>query len=395
MEFIYRLYGILHQKAKGLLGRSCLSAGQFRLNSIKTGDNLANCVGLWLKFIEHSTIRNKDYAGLHYAGFIAENSEWCLPSWIWTNAAIVRLFCNINEVDKAISLAEILCSFQQDCGGWIVRNDYDSKGAVPMLAPNDSAYIANNAFLSLYETTKDIHYLEIAEQCADWIIETSRPDGLVYTGYNMRDQKWDKDNVIVDTGFTAGLFAKLVEITDKDRYKEFLEKFVYRYIELFYMEGENGFCTSISKHNQHQGGMFARGQAWALEGLIPSYKILKDDTIKNVIDDTVDNLLKQQLPNGGWSYNLTRKLMGEDCKAVPVIAKNMMDWYAITGDKQIVESVKKALKWCCKHTCVAGEAIGGIFSYSVEGGIVKDLYTSCAFVYASAYAIQLNKQLEK
>ena len=395
-ELKYRLYGLIHYLAKKMLGRSKLTASSiFSLSSVKSGIDVSNAKSLWETFIKASVIPDGlDYVGALYAGYIGEAKVWCLPSWIWTNAATIRMYCVTGKISAAEKLAEHLAGYQQESGGWIVRNDYDEHGAIPVLAPNDSAYIANNAFISLYLVTKEPRYLEIAEKCADWIIETARPDGLVYTGYNMRDRVWDENVVIVDTGFTAGLFAKLVDITGEELYKQFLDRFVQRYMELFYMEDKKGFCTSIGKQNQHQGGMFARGQAWALEGLIPAYTVLKDNAIKKVIDKTVENLLAQQLKNGGWSYNLTRKMMGEDCKAVSVIAKDLMDWYTVTGDERIVESARKALNWCCKHTCVEGEAIGGIFSYSVEGGIVKDLYTSCAFVYASAYAVELTKQVE-
>lgn len=394
MELIYRLYGLTHQLAKIAVGKSVLKGGYLFPKRIKKGEDI-EFVSAWNRFVMHSLISgDNQFSGTHYAGYIAESSEWCLPSWIWTNAAIVRLWCKTGEIDKAKCLINRLISYQQESGGWIVRNDYDLKGAIPMLAPNDSAYIANNAFITLYEMTKDIRYLNIAKHCADWIIETARPDGLVYTGYNMRDMKWNEDNVIVDTGFTAGLFAKLVEISCNQRYEDFLKKFVDRYIELFYIPERKGFCTSIGKQGQHQGGMFARGQAWALEGLIPAYMVLKDERIKKIVNETVDNLLKQQLRNGGWPYNLTRKLMGEDCKAVSVIAKVMMDWYAITKDNRIKGSAERALQWCRKHTAKDGEARGGIFSYSVEGGIVKDLYTSCAFVYATAYAIELDSLLK-
>ena len=392
MELFYRIYGLMHLLAKTILGRSALKSGRHVPRRINKGIRQANCKSTWHEFIFHSIIAEEDsFSGFHFAGYIAESSEWCLPSWIWTNAAIVRLWCEIGEIEKAKNLASKLSSYQQVCGGWIVRNDYDARGAIPTLAPNDSAYIANNAFITLYETTKDEQYLKVAKHCADWIIETARPDGLVYTGYNTRDEKWDKDNVIVDTGFTAGLFAKLVELTGDRRYEDFLKRFVVRYIELFYMPDKRGFCTCIGKQNQHQGGMFARGQAWALEGLIPAYRVLKDERIKIVIQETIDNLLKQQLRNGGWSYNLTRKMMGEDCKAVSVIAKDMLDWYAYSKDARIIKCAGKALQWCCEHTATASEAKGGIFSYSVEGGIVKDLYTSCAFVYASAYALELKE----
>ena len=337
----------------------------------------------------------QEHEGTLYAGYIGETQEWCLPSWIWTNAATVRMYCTTNKVEDAKALADKLAAQQQDCGGWIVRNDYDKQGAIPMLAPNDSAYMANNAFVELYLATKETKYLDIARKCADWIIETARPDGIVYTGYNMRDEKWDKSCVIVDTGFTGGLFSRLYEITYEEKYLNFLKRFADRYIELFYIPSAHGFCTSIDKNNHHQGGMFGRGQAWALEGLIPAYKVLKDNKIKMVIDATIDNLIKVQCKNGGWAYNLTKPLMGEDCKAVSVIAKDMMEWYAFTKDMRIRRSAERALDWCCKHTAIEGEAKGGIFSFCMEGAIVQNLYTSCAFVYASAYAIELEQMLKQ
>ena len=396
-EFKYRLYGFMHHTAKKILGRSNLSVGNIlSSSSIKRGVYPADASTLWDIFIQSAEIPSGlEHAGTLYAGYIGESQEWCLPSWIWTNAATVRAYCSNTSIEKAKVLADKLAEQQQECGGWIVRNDYDKQGAIPMLAPNDSAYMANNAFVELYLATKETKYLDIARKCADWIIKTARPDGIVYTGYNMRDEKWDKSCVIVDTGFTGGLFSRLYEITHEEKYHNFLKRFVDNYIELFYIPSAHGFCTSIDKKNHQQGGMFGRGQAWALEGLIPAYKVLKDKKIKMVIDATIDNLIKVQCKNGGWAYNLTKPLMGEDCKAVSVIAKDMMEWYAITKDMRIRRSAEHALEWCRKHTAIEGEAKGGIFSFCMEGAIVQNLYTSCAFVYASAYAIELEQMLKQ
>ena len=60
--------------------------------------------------------------------------------------------------------------------------------------------------------------------------------------------------------------------------------------------------------------MFARGQAWALEGLIPAYRVLKNKELYDVINDTVDMLIQSQSECGAWHYNLTKPLMGFDCK---------------------------------------------------------------------------------
>ena len=395
-DFKYRLYCYFHRAAKILLKLDSLTSGNLLLmSSLKLGTKIDYAEDLWSRFIRKSVISAGNFYGMHYAGYIAESKEWCLSSWIWTNAAIVRHYCLDGDINKARTLAGNLSEFQQECGGWVVRNDYDKLGPIPMLAPNDSAYIANNAFLTLYEKTEDQMYLDTACRCADWIIDTARPDGMVYLGFNMRDHVWEKKCVIVDVGFTGGLFARLYEITNNDKYLLFLKKFINRYIDLFYKSSNNGFCTSVDKNNRQQGGMFGRGQAWALEGLIPAYKVLKDERIRNIIQSTINNLIRLQNLNGAWAYNLSKPLMGEDCKAVSLIAKNMMDWYFIVKDERIRICASKALDWCCKHTLIEGDAAGGIFSFCMEGAIVQKLYTSCAFVYSSVYAMELCKMLKQ
>jgi rhamnogalacturonyl hydrolase YesR len=354
-------------------------------------------VNYWESFVAFSVIpdgfRN---SGLHYAGYIADRiNQWCLPSWIWTNASIVRLYCKTGDIVNAKRIAGLLIEQQQDCGGWLVRFDYSSEGAIPTLAPNDSAYIANNAFLELYKVTHDFDYLRAAIKCADWIIETARPDGIVWSGYDLKHDVWIKEHNIVDIGFTAALFANLYEVTYEMKYRVFLEKFVTQYIRLFYKPKSLGFATSLNEFDEQFGGMFARGQAWALEGLIPAFRVLNTEEIKNVIVETIKNLLSKQLQNGGWAYNFTQPFLGEDCKAVSVIAKNLLEWNQFEPNPMIIISARKALIWCQKRTSNRGEHMGGIFSYNMEGAIVHNLYTQTAFVYSSSYAIELYINLKK
>lgn len=389
-DLIYRSYGFVHLLAKRLLGRKLLGVTPGVHLSFKKKYNKGNCTELWKSFILNSVIPDSLF---HYAGYIEDLHEWTLPSWIWTNASIVRTMLMFDR-DKAILLADALLRKQQECGGWIVRNDYDKNGPIPVLAPNDSAYIANNAMLESFLCTKDDKYLNSALKCADWIIDSSRKDGLVYTGYNTRDSIWDKKCIIVDTGFTAGLFARLYSITNNIRYRNYLEHFVNRYVELFFIPEKNGFCTSIDSMDRQQGGVFGRGQSWALEGLIPSYEVLKSEHLKNIIDRTVRNLISIQASDGGWDYNFMSPMMGQDCKGISVIARCLLEWYRITGNRDCMICADKAIHWCESHTQADGDAQGGIFSYSVEGGIVKNLYSSCAFVYASAYAIEVKTILD-
>lgn len=361
-----------------------------KTSNSKIGCTVTEAQSYWKQFIETSAIpvgyRNE---GIHYAGYIKECAAWCLPSWIWTNAAIVRYYCAVNEIEEAKALGNLIISQQQKCGGWIVRNDYSKDGVTPQLAPNDSCYIALNCCMELYRVTKDVAYLDSAIRCADWCIEGARPDGLVYFGFDTKKQEWVKDRNIVDTGFTAGLFARLYEVTGEEKYRSFLEKFVDSYIKVFYMPEHKCFATAIDGNDHQKGGAFGRGQAWALEGLIPAYKVLLNKEVETVVNDTISTLLDTQLKNGGWSYNLLKPLMGEDCKATSLLAKSILEWNKIKPDKRYEESARKAVDWCAAHTETKGEAAGGIFSYTVEGAVVHHMYTSTAFVYGSSYALEV------
>lgn len=354
-----------------------------------------NATKLWMEFVENSEIpQGYRNGGLHYAGYILDCEEWCLPSWIWTNAALVRMYCRIGELDKARIIVDKIIELQQDCGGWIVRNDYDSEGAVPVLAPNDSAYTANNACLEFYLSTREQKYLDSTVKCAEWIIDTAREDGMVYVGYDIKRKHWQKKHNIVDVGFTAGLFARLYECTKEEKYLAFLKRFTDKFIKLFYIPSSNGFATSLDAEDKQLGGMFGRGQAWALEGLIPASRVLKDENVTAVVQSTINNLIKVQDKQGGWVYNISRPLMGLDCKATSIIACSLMDWYSDHKEQVSLKvASEKAYKWCVNHTLPEGRGKGGIYSYSTEGAIVHHLYTWTAFVYGSSYAIELKQIL--
>jgi len=368
-----------------------------KCNERQLGTKESEAEKLWMEFVYNSEIP-KEYrnGSLHYAGYILDCEEWCLPSWVWTNAALVRMYCRLGRDNEAKIIADKLIELQQECGGWIVRNDYDSEGAVPILAPNDSAYAANNSSLELYLATREEKYLNSAVRCAEWIMKTAREDGMVYVGYDTKRNYWQVKHNIVDVGFTAGLFARLYETTNNGRYLEFLKRFTEKYIDLFYIPSQNGFATSLDGNDKQLGGMFGRGQAWALEGLIPACRVLKDDKVNAVVQKVIDNLLEVQDKTGGWAYNLSRPLMGIDCKATSIIACSLMNWYKDHPEQiELKRAAQRAYGWCLAHTLPEGKGKGGIYSYTTEGAIVHHLYTWTAFVYGSSYAVELKRLISE
>ena len=369
--------------------RSFKLAPSFNCYSVNEEDIMEK----WSRFISRSRIPpGYSNTGLCHGGFILNRSNgWCLPSWIWTNGAVVRHYLH-EDAAMAKVIAERLYSLQLDCGGWCVRFDYDQDGEVPIIAPNDSAYIANHAMLGMYRQTREQKWLKSAVRCANWIIETSREDGLVWTGKNKSTGIWDTNKIIVDIGFCAGLFGELYELTKEQDYLDFGIKFCDRYIDLFFDDTKGLFVTSINGLNERQGGYFARGQAWAFEGLLPIFRHTNDIRIRQVLDRCFSTMLKNQRKDGSWHYNLSKKYLGTDCKGTPVIAKALLEYANLTNNPS-KEWAERALSWCKSNTVENSDASGGIFSYSMEGAIVHTHYSSTALVYSTIYALELQRLL--
>lgn len=350
----------------------------------------------WLDFLRNSHIpRGFKNEGFHFGGYLGSGyEEWCLPSWIWTSARMVSTNFLLGHDERALVLCNKFLSTQQSDGSWIVRDDYIEGKPSGIKAPNDSAYIANHALLTGYLKTGKEVYLESAIRCADWIMSITRNDGLVSTGFDTQNQKWLNDFIIVDTGFTLGLFAKIYEITQSEKYREYLIRFTESFVKYF-LKNNGFFSTSIDSAYRHVGGSFARGQAWALEGLIASYRVNSNPSVFNVIKKCINVILREQHRSGGWSYNFERKLLGDDGKAVPVISRVLMDYYDISKDENVLFCVKKAMNWCARHTRKTGAGRGGIFTFSMEGGVVHHNYSSMAFVYSSSYALEVSYLLKE
>ena len=300
--------------------------------ALKIKAPLARCFGVsdelaesvWLEFVASSIIpdgyRN---AGYYYAGsHLRLSPNWCLPSWIWTSAAACRLWLQGGlDERRGLELANLFLRDQLPEGGWVVRNDFSDHSAIPVVAPNDSAYIATHAMLPAYAVSQDKRFLDSAQNCAEWVIESARQDGLVWTGKNRDTGSWNTDRIIVDTGFTLSLFADLLRYREDQKYYGFIEKFSDSFVDKFFDPTTGGFCTSVSSDGERFGGRFARGQAWALEGLISAYTVTKSERINMVIQKVISGLVRSQARDGGWPYNLDRPYLGQDCKGTAVLAK--------------------------------------------------------------------------
>jgi len=401
-------------------GKSCAINGQsFCNNLLFKGDNIVEgCAELpisksysgkaaygkkdkdfkkiWLNTILNAKVEpGWNNSGLYLTAYTKENKQWCLSNWIWTSAAISRVLSQCDHIHEAVDIADEFLKRQSIDGYWVVRYDFVDGHLNRLAAPNDSAYIARNALLTAYHNTGEIKYLESAEKCARWIINTACADGMVMFGYNVDSGKWITNRNIVDIGFTADLFAELFSITGNETYMEFMSSFINSYINAFYDSTKGLFGTHINADKRMNGGYFSRGQAWAMEGLIPVYLVTKDKALFELLETVTKTIAEHQKKDGGWYCNFqrARSLMGEDCKGVSVIAFNLLRWAAYSKHPEIlINASKRALKWCEKHTDLQ---IGTILSFSCNGAIAHSPNTSTGMLYANAYAIELQQLLSK
>lgn len=351
------------------------------------------------RFIESAKISKQwKYGGLYHAGFCLEKKQYILPSWIWINGKIISYLFNTAQTKKAIKLADHLLKLQLKSGGWLVRYDYGKldNDVSPIIAPNDSAYCSNHGLLSAFKFSGEKKYLSASEKCASWIMSEGHTNNLIMYGYDPINNKWNKSLNIIDIGFSADLFCSLYSITGDNKYISFAKKFLFKFISTFY-RGNGIFYTSIINDNTRSKGIFSRGLAWALEGMIPYYELTRDPYIGEIIDSTVNFLLKKQHRLGGWLYNLRSGPVGYfsgfDNKGIPVIANSLYRWKKSKPERsvQIDNAVKASIFWCFKHVRHHKLGVGGIFSNNLEGGVVHSPNTEVAFVYSNCYLYDLIK----
>lgn len=355
--------------------------------------DLKQAYQLWQHFMLRARIpdgwRN---AGLYHACFDLTHNQWSAPDWCWTNAALVPWFCRANLHLEAKILCDKLLALQLPEGGWIVRSGHEGGEVYEIVAPNDSAYLCDHALLSWFEYSGDERYLQAALHCADWIMHQASRDFLPYLGYNQQKQQWMTHANIVDIGFTSSLFCHLFRLLHKEEHLDFAEKFLLAYIKAFYC-GNGRFATALdSQGNQRGVGLFMRGQAWALEGLLPFCELCDHPILKPIAVDTVRNVICRQRHNGSWLHQwrpgILQLLSGEDSKGTPVLASALYRSQKImpaADHSAIDQAIQKALTWCIEHTASEGPGAGGVFAWNPEGSFGLHSNVSAACIYANAY----------
>ncbi len=334
-----------------------------------------------------------------------------LNSWVWCSAAAVRALLSewSRTGDRSVyqmavivgdALRERQLTTGPNAGGVEVRWDLDasrgdSYGIVRWLAPNDTAFIASEAFLPLYDATGETAYLEAARRAATWISEKGmHRSGRLLVGCDAATERWDDSWLYVDSMFVAGLFAGLA-VRDRDGpWQEVLRSTLDDAVRRFSLL--NGlfaktWCSSVELDTVK----WARGQAWALLGLLCAYEAVPTERWQARAIECADVLLCLQNRNGSWYYIMDDAGSGECAKATSILAYNLTRLFKVTGSSAYRQAAERALDWCQLHIYDGDDscARGAITSHTTEGCIVGARNVNCGFLYSAAYYLMARYEL--
>lgn len=349
------------------------------------------------------TDSNSPFRDLYYPAFDLNARSYRLPSWTWTNGVLVRLFTEAARLrndprlgEKATQLADRLLAFQELDGDeqgaimarWDILNQ-TPQGITPQLATNDSAFIASYGFLSAYDYSGDEKYLVAAQKVGDWIVNRGmKSDGQLYMGKRLDTGGWVKNHLFVDSGFTSTLFAGLYRITSEEKWKVATTRFENWYIDHLYDPVNHYFWWNWYDFRSPAKTMFARGQAWALDGVLATYNITSNEKYLAVLRAVANTLINYQSTEGAWYYHLNNPKTGLDAKGTPIIAYHLARIWQITKSEKIKQSVEAALAWCQSATITRKDDYrthGGIAAHSEEGTMYGARNVATIFMYAQAY----------
>ena len=334
-----------------------------------------------------------------------------LNSWVWCSAAAVKALLSewSRRADKSVyqmaervgkALRERQLTAGPNAGGIEVRWDLDARrgdsyGIVRWLAPNDTAFIASQAFLPLYEATGEAEYLEAARRAASWIRDQGmHGSGRLRAGCDATTGRWDDSWLYVDSMFVAGLFAGLAVLDRDGPWQEVLRSTLDDAVRRFSLP--NGL---FAKTWRSSGGLdtvkWARGQAWALLGLLDGYGAVPTERWLERAIECANALLGLQNDNGSWNYLMDDPSSGECAKATAILAYNLARLFKATGAAAYQHAAERALSWCQLHIYDGDDscARGAITSHTAEGCIVGTRDVNCAFLYSAAYYLMARHEL--
>lgn len=175
-----------------------------------------------------------------------------------------------------------------------------------------------------------------------------------------------------------GNFQYGITVEKRDKYKKMVEEIVDDYISNKNIEllrqRLNYFISRIVFYNKYKSG--PQLGSWDVTGISANYSLLKEDIIKNNIENDTKMFLKDIV-----YQTLQRKTRGQKLYFINAKTKqNYSIWNSIEKSKSIVFHSK--IGWSGEYLCRQIRKIG------YKGGLRKKTYRECVAIYYSLINLQ-------
>jgi len=271
----------------------------------------------------------------------------------------------------------------------IKRNLEQHAGFEKYYSIADALWLIGWGWMPLYHDTADKSFLEGSKLLVDVTKKLLDEYEIIPMDYIQSEQRW-KDYTISEAGFGPEGIVEVYFETKDEIVKSTGVTYIERLLNRF--QQENGLWARKFKFNPSEftpSIKHTRGQGWAMEGLISSFRTTKDDKYKELATRMANVLMKYQNKEGYWSY-----LFDQPANKVGISEKGTALWshlfyrlYDITKNPEHLKTARKALNWCLENQYSGSdiEGYGGIIGLTSQSGVTYRNWFPLACSYTSAF----------
>ncbi|MCB1120793.1 MAG: glycoside hydrolase family 88 protein [Verrucomicrobiae bacterium] len=253
----------------------------------------------------------------------------------------------------------------------------------------DSLFLAGWAWLPLYERFGEKRYLDLTRQLVLASDEVMDGFEVIPHSYYVDSRDWTPQT-IDECGFGMEGYAEAYRTTRDPLFRTVGQRFLKQHIDLF--EQPNGGWAR--RYNRLTGEFtyktsHARGQGWAMEGLLAAYRLMS--TAKNLerCRNMADNFVEHQREGGYWTFEYDQPVSeaGISEKGTALWSWLLYQTYNYTKDAKYLDSARKALNWCLENRYAGPdeEARGSIIGTTNQSAVFYRPWFQVSCSYTTAF----------
>jgi rhamnogalacturonyl hydrolase YesR len=337
------------------------------------------------------------------------------PHWIWSSGPNIKMLLdaanNVPELrrhysptilkESALRIGKTTQLFQQQnpthpaygivTSRWKeVGHSLEAHGGFEeFYSVADALFLVGWGWIPLFRETNDSSFLHGSQLMVVGTQKLLDQYEILPMDYIESEQKW-KDFTISEAGFGTEGINELYLETKNPGVKKTGQLYIDRLLSRF--QQQDGLWARKFNFNPEKiiaSQKHTRGQGWAMEGLISSYTMTKDQKYKRLAEKMANVLMEYQHEDGFWTYNFDKSVseVGISEKGTALWSLLFYRLYHITQNPAYLETARKALVWCMdnQYTGPDIEGYGGIIGVTSQSGVTYRKWYPMTCSYTSGF----------